>query len=400
MFHKKSASGAGTIRKRTILNKMSGKEYTYWEGRYTVGNSPGTGRQIQKTITGKTQKEVSQALKKATSAIDEGMYVEPSKLTLGAWLEIWLSDYISNKVKPNTLKAYRSQIESHIKPSLGATKLQALRTHSIQRLYNSLLNGADGIAHLSPKTIKNCHGVLHKALTQAVKVGYLSFNPATFCELPRQEKKQIQPLDEEDIKRFLRAIESEPYKNLFMVALFTGIRQGELLGLQWSCVNLDSGNILINKQLQKLKGYGEDYVLASTKSGNSRTITAAQSVIAALQDERLRQAENRLRSYGVFRNDNDLVFTDELGKHLVARTVVKHFKQIAGKIGIPEKRFHDLRHSYATMALKSGDSIKEVQTNLGHSTAQITLDLYSHVTAEMKKASAERMEQFIRSVSK
>jgi integrase len=115
----------------------------------------------------------------------------------------------------------------------------------------------------------------------------------------------------------------------------------------------------------------------------------------ALRDERIRQAENNLKSFGAFQNPDNLVFTDELGKHLVARTVVKHYKRIVDSLGIPERRYHDLRHSYATMALKSGDNIKDVQTNLGHSTVTITLDLYSHVTQEMKKASADRMENFI-----
>jgi len=393
---KRNAQGAGTIRKKTV--KRNGKEYTYWEARYTVGRDPGTGKQIQRSVYGKSQKEVRQKLTAIVKDIDSGTYLPPQKMKLSDWLNIWLNEYAAHSVKPNTLLEYKVQIKNQIVPALGFVQLQALNTHSIQKLYNNLLAGSKDRPPLSPKTVRNCHGILHKALQQAVKLRYISFNPAASCELPRREKKQVQPLNESEIKRFLEALDGEPYKNLFIVALFTGARQGELLGLQWSAVNFAEGTITIDKQLIKIREKGGAYMLASTKTDNIRVITPAPTVMEALNDERIKQAGNNLKSYGAFNNPDNLVFTDELGKHLVARTVEKHFKKIVEKIGIPEKRFHDLRHTYATMALKSGNNIKDVQANLGHSTALTTLDLYSHVTTEMKKESAARMENLIRNV--
>ena len=153
--HKKSASGMGTIRK--IKKTTKGKEYTYYEARYTEGFDPGTGKQIQRSITGKTQKEVAQKLKAALSAIDEGTYKAPCKMSVGEWLVIWVSEYLKN-VKPLTVQNYTKQVNKHLKPALGATKLEALDAHTIQKFYNSLT--ASG---LSPKTVKNNHGVLHSA---------------------------------------------------------------------------------------------------------------------------------------------------------------------------------------------------------------------------------------------
>ena len=179
---RKNASGGGSIRKKTVTR--NGTTYTYWEARYTAGTDPGTGKQIQKSITGKTQKEVSEKLRAATASIDQGTYSAPNKMTLGQWLEIWCADYLGG-VKPFTVASYSGHIKNHIKPALGAIRLEALNAHTIQSFYNSLGNERDGKPGLSPKTIKNIHGVLHKALQQAVSVGYLRFNPTDACTLPR-----------------------------------------------------------------------------------------------------------------------------------------------------------------------------------------------------------------------
>lgn len=208
----------------------------------------------------------------------------------------------------------------------------------------------------------------------------------------------LPPENEANVATFIKELDSELYKNLFITALFTGARESEILGLQWACVDFKKNQIVIDKPLLKLKGKHQPYVLASTKSSNSRTVTVASYVMDALKDERVRQAENQIKAYGQFNNPDALVFTDELGKHLVQRTVVKHFKDVAERIGLTKARFHDLRHTYATLSLKNGDSIKDVQSNLGHSSATITLNLYAHVTEDMKQASADRMDAFISSI--
>jgi len=382
----RNAQGGGNIRQRP--NGL-------WEARYTVGRDPGTGKQIQKSVYGKTQKEVRQKLSKATSEIDEGTYFEPSKMTLGQWLDIWLDSYVAHSVKPYTLDSYRTQAEKHVKPTMGKVGLSVLTAPLIQGFYNDLLE-VDG---LSPKTIKNIHGVLHKALSQAVKVGNIRYNPADACDLPKAQRKEIIPLERDEISKFLDAIQGQRYEYLYRVTLFTGLRQGEVLGLTWDCVDFQTNTLYINKQLQKTKKVGGTYLLVPTKNGKGRTITAAPSVMTVLRKQKTRQAQMRLAAGPAWENRDGLVFTNEFGGHLAHFTVYKDFKAIVREIGLEQARFHDLRHSYAVASLESGDDIKTVQGNLGHATASFTLDVYGHVSQKMRQQSADRMEQFIHSVS-
>jgi integrase len=392
---RKAAAGTGTIRKKTVTR--SGKQYTYWEARYTAGYDPGTGKQIQRSITGKTQKEVSQKLKAATTAIDEGTYTAPSKMTVAQWLDIWTAEYLGG-VKPSTAHSYRVTVKNHLKPGLGAIKLESLAAHTIQNLYNSLSKPSEDKEPLSPKTVKNIHGILHKALQQAVANGYLRFNPADPCVLPKWEKKELHPLDETQIAAFLKAIRGNLYEDLYIVTLFTGMREGEVHGLLWDCVDLNKGTLLINKQLQYIRGSQGQFRMVPTKNSKGRSITLPPYVIKTLQRTKQTQCQNQLR-HGENWTDSGFVFTDELGQHLKPQNVYREFKRIVASIGCPSIRFHDLRHSYAVAAIRSGDDIKTVQENLGHATAAFTLDIYGHVTDQMKQASAARMEQFINSVN-
>lgn len=173
------------------------------------------------------------------------------------------------------------------------------------------------------------------------------------------------------------------------------MRQSELLGLTWDCVNFKNNIIIVNKQLQGKHG---EYFFTSPKNNKERVIAVAESVISILRKEELKQKANRLKYADMYCNEFNLVFTDTLGKNLVHRTVVKHFKRLAIEIGAPDARFHDLRHTYAVMALQAGDDIKTVQETLGHATAAFTLEVYSHVTQDMKKDSAARMENYIKSI--
>lgn len=396
---RKSAAGTGTIRKKTVTR--NGKNYTFWEARYTAGYDPGTGKQIQRSITGKTQKEVSKKLKEATAAIDAGTYTAPSKMTVGEWLDIWTNEYLGG-VKPLTVVSYKATVKTHLKPGLGAIKLEALSAHTVQGFYNSLSEPRKGKGGeevtLSPKTIKNVHGILHRALQQAVANGYIRFNPTDACVLPRVIKKEIRPLDEDQISAFLKAIKGNQYEDLFITTLFSGMREGEVCGLLWDCVNLDKGTILVNKQLQLVRNTKGEHRLVPTKNSKGRSITLAPFVVSVLRRVKLTQLENRLRC-GECWEGNGHVFTDESGHYLKPQAVRREFKKVVTSIGLPDARFHDLRHSYAVAAIKSGDDIKTVQENLGHATAAFTLDVYGHVTDKMKQDSANRMEQFIKAVN-
>ena len=322
---KRTTSGMGSICK--ITRTINGKNYTYYEARYTAGFDPGTGKQIQRSITDKSKKVVAQKLKAAMAAIDAGTYKAPCKMTVAQWLDIWVAEYL-NSVKPLTKHNYNKQVQKHFKPALGAVRLDALDTHTIQRFYNSL--SASG---LSPKTVKNLHGILHCALQQAIACDYLSRNPADACKLPKVTNPEIKPLEPVEIARLLKEAEQDDYCNLFIVAMFTGMRQGELLGLAWECVDFQTGIITVKQQLQCKDG---NYFLETPKSGKNRTILPAPIVIDALRNQLERQQKEREQAGKMWDNQFNLVFTDALGKYLVRRTVVKHFKKISGCAGISD----------------------------------------------------------------
>lgn len=386
----KNANGAGTIRQRS-----DGR----WEARYTVGYDTGTGKQIQRSIYGKTQKEVRQKLSEVTTDIDKGTYTEPSRLSLSAWLMIWLEEYTGN-VKPFTLRAYEDRIKLHIIPALGAIKLSSLSAPMVQRFVNSLSKEHDGKPALSPKTIKNVHGVLHKALGQAVIIGYIRSNPADHCTLPRIVTKEIQPLDNEVSAQFLREAAKDKYYKIFLVDLFTGLRQGEILGLSWNDVDFKTNTLTVRQQLQREKKANGIYYLAPLKNDKTRQIQVARSVMNVLKERRREQALERFAAGERWTNQfPDLVFTTELGGCISHTTVRKHFKRIVDRIGRPDARFHDLRHSYAVASIQNGDDLKTVQENLGHYSASFTLDVYGHVTDRMKADSAKRMEEYINKIT-
>lgn len=219
-------------------------------------------------------------------------------MQLGKWLDIWQADYLGG-AKPRTIENYRSNIANHIKPALGAIRLEALTTPQIQGFYNKLLQPEkEGVQPLSAKTIKLIHGILHKALQQAVAIGYLHFNPSDACTLPRVIKKELRPLDDEATGRFIAAIKGHPYETIYLVTLFTGMRRGEILGLAWDRVDFARGTILVNQQLQKyLERDGSyNYHLMPTKNSKGRSLTPAPYVIGLLRRQRTRQAEWRLKA--------------------------------------------------------------------------------------------------------
>lgn len=384
----RNAQGGGTIRQRS-----DGR----WEARFTVGRDPGTGKQIQRSLYGSTQRDVRQKLAQAVAELDAGTYQAPSKMTVGQWLDIWTAEYL-NHVRPRTVEAYKCQIRNHIRPALGAIRLEALTAPMIQGFYNGMGKVSGDKPGLSAKSIKNVHGILHKALQQAVTVGYLRFNPADACTLPRVEHKELRPLDEADTARFIEAVKGHRYETLFLVTLFTGMREGEVLGLTWDCVDFQLGTVTVNKQLQKTTTGGSVYTLVPTKNGRGRVVAPAPFVMSLMQSQRRRQLEWKLRA-GPIWEDSGLVFTDEAGGHLCHHTVYQNYKRVVASIGIPSARFHDLRHSFAVASIRAGDDIKTVQGNLGHATASFTLDVYGHVTDQMKQASAARMEQYIKNVA-
>lgn len=213
-----------------------------WEARYTIGRDPGTGKQAQRSVYADTQKEARQRLQQITASVNDGTYSEPSRMTVGQWLDLWSEEYL-NAVKPATIDKYKRHIRIHLKPAIGSVKLTALNPTEIQQLYNSELKNG-----LSPKSIKDMHGVLHKALSQAVKLCYIRSNPSDACDLPRVEKAHIKPLQGESVSKFLHAIKGTRFEYLYYTALFTGMREGEILGLTWPCIDFEKGTVKVENR--------------------------------------------------------------------------------------------------------------------------------------------------------
>lgn len=380
---KRRDAGSGTIRLRP-----DGK----WEGRYTVGYHPETGKQIMRSVYAKTKREVREKLNKALTELKEGTYIEPTSLTVGEWLDTWLKEYKIN-LRPETKASYEMHIRIHLKPDLGKIRLNKLTTHQIQHLYNKLTNERG----LSPKTVKNVHGALHAALEQAKINGYLRVNPSEGVTLPKKEKEELRIMDSDDVSTFLRAIEGDEYELPLFVALFTGLRQGELLGLTWDCVDFHKGTLLINKQHNRAKGE-KDFHFSPLKNSRPRVLTPASAVMDALREQQRRQTQWATELGSAWDNSENLVFTTQTGRYINNKTLWMNFKRIVTELGMPELRFHDLRHTFSINSLQAGDDIKTVQENLGHATASFTLATYAHATLGMKRESANRMDAFIRSL--
>ena len=407
------AKGTGNIRKRTVTR--NGKKYEFWEAAVTIGYDPGTGKQIRKSFTGASMKEVREKMQAAAVAVQDGDFFEPSKITLGGWFDLWFKDYCGDK-KYLTVKQYKSMTETHIRPALGAMKLSKLTPPQIQSFYNELQRSGRTVKEkdketgmtitrqepLSTKTIKNIHGIMSKALSTAVDVGYIKSNPAERVTLPRVEKKEIHPLTDEQIKAFMKACTGHDYERVYKLILFTGLREGEALGLTWDCVDFEAGTIKIVKQLQKRPERDGGYTFAPLKNDKARTITAAPFVMKILEEQEKAQLCQRLRAGEVWQGwqsleerKTGLVFTRDSGRHLDCTMLYKAYKKLAEQIGAPESRVHDLRHTFAVLSLQNGDPIKTVQDNLGHATAAFTLDVYGHVSEKMKEDSAARMQAYI-----
>ena len=384
----KGAKGGGTIRQRP-----DGR----WEARYTFGIDPGTGKQIQKSVYGKTQKEVAQNLRQITAEIDAKTYVAPCKLSVAEWMAVWAQDYLVG-IKASTAYLYKRTIELYIEPHLGHIRLDTLNAHTVQHFYNELAKPSKpDAAPLSAKPIKNIHGVLHKALQQAVLLNYIRYNPTTACVLPKIVKKEIHPLTDQQTAQLLNLLKGSKYEIPLTVDLFTGLREGELLGLIWDCVDFEKGTILVNKQLRRSQRKGGTYYFSPPKNNKSRTITPAPYVMKLLQAQKVQQARQRLMA-GPAWEDSGLVFTNEFGRYISYRAIFDSFKRIVKRIGLSDARIHDLRHTYAVNCIRAGDDIKTVQSNLGHATAAFTLDVYGHFTDDMRSVSAQRMEGFIANV--
>ena len=379
MARKKSPNGFGSIRKKEVNGNV------YYEGRYT---DPILHK--QKSVSATTERECRQKLKEIFAKITTGAYVTPNKKRIKDWAVEWLDS--KENLKPGTRADYQRHINNYIVPQLGMIYLTDLRPLHCQDLVQHVKReGRDG-KKLSAKTINNIIATLHSMLDTAVRLELIPSNPADKLEKPKMVKKPIKVLDKDVQAAFIAAVESNPYRDIYILGMHTGARISEVLGLRWSRVNLQAGEIIIDAQLQRQRKGVTTRTLASTKTDNVRTVVVPDLVVAMLKSVRLRQSEAQLRAGELWHNEYGLVFTREDGSPMPHTTISNDFKRIATSIGKPDLSFHALRHTYATDEIASGTDPKTVADTLGHSTVAMTMDVYAAASTDAKRAAAKRRQ--------
>lgn len=376
----------------SVYQRKDGK----WVGEATVGRRA-DGARDRRFVYADTREEAQEKLRKLLHERDRGLLADPAKQTVGEFLSSWLQDVAKPTVRPRTYDCYSDIVEHHIKPALGGVRLSKLSPQHLQRFYREKQEA--GLT----RTVRLCHAVLHRALGQAAKWGLIPRNPADLVDPPKVPKKEFRPLSPEEAQRFLAAAEGGRFYALYVLAVTCGLRQGELLGLKWEDLDLERGVLQVRHQLQWVRAEGEErkgkkraepkWVLTEPKSAKSRRVVTLPAVaVAALKRHKARQTEERLRLGEVWQ-DLGFVFTTPIGTPQDASNLLKHsFYPLLEKAGVPRIRFHDLRHTCATVLLAQGVHPKLVQEQLGHSQISLTLDTYSHVIPEMKREVAAKMD--------
>ena len=373
---KRRANGEGNIRKR-----KDGR----WEGRYTAGYDSESGKRIIKNVLGKTQAEVKEKLK---TAISESQKLDVSKVgtyTVSSWVRMWYEVYAEPRIRPNTKAYYTNYIENHIIPGIGDVPLDKLTTIQIQRFYNNLQKTGRvqrknfpelKDKSLSPRVVRGVHTLLHNCLEQAVAERLILTNPAQGCKLPQLEKKEMKILPQEKIGMYLAEAERRGLLSAFYLELTTGLRRGELLALQWTDLDVENRTLAVTKQVNRING---ELVVSPPKTRNSvRTLALPQQAVDLLIAEHKKHSTNPY-----------LFPSPKTGTMYDPDAFRRTHDKILKAIGAEHIRFHDLRHTFATLSLKSGVDVKTLSGALGHYSAGFTLNTYTHATAQMKQDAAD-----------
>ena len=361
-----------------------------------LGKDPISGKRRRKWHGGHDRKRDAQkTLNEILSRIQSGEYVEPNRKTLSEFLLGWL-DTRRESVAPTTHANYTHQINSYVIPHLGHRKLQDVTALELSDFYALLLTSGrrQSSGGLSAKSVLNVHRVVSKAMADALRWNLITRNPATHAEVPKAQRREMNIWSADQVKAFLTVEKDTREFPIWVVASTTGMRRGEILGLSWSAVDLDVGRLSVVQTLVNLDNKPTIRKEAKTASGH-RSVELDRDTVEVLRQHRRRQAQERLRAGSAWQ-DHGLVFCRENGTSDKPQRVTRVFKAKSAAAGLPQIRFHDLRHTWATLALSTGGHPKIVSQRLGHSSISITLDLYSHVTPGMDKEIAEQVAALFR----
>jgi len=341
------------------------------------------------SYTGKTQQECHEWVKQTHRKIDAGQALPGALKPLDEFLSGWLVS-IKPSIQPSTWHLYRQIIRDHIIPDLGKGKLRDLRPEHIQSLYDRKLEtGA------SPRTVQSIHTVLHCALGQAVKLGMLSRNPDDATTPPKRVHKEMSIYDEAQVGTLIHTAQAQSDRNLtlYQLAITTGMRMGELLGLKWADLDWERWRLQVQRQLRMKRGGGYEFTRPKTKAGK-RSLALGDAMLDSLRQHLERQSKE-MQLAGDRWHTLDLIFPSTIGKPLDGSYLRKAFKQLIRQAGLPDIRFHDLRHAAASLMLNYGVPVIVVSQRLGHARPSITLDVYGHRIPSMQEEVAGVMDTLV-----
>ena len=374
---RRRGNGEGSITR----HKKSG----LYMARYWMQTPDGAKR---KTIYGKKREDVADKLSKALSDRADGIVIDDKNLTVAEYLDRWLSDAVRGTVRESTYSRDKYLVTNHVKPSIGRLKLKNLNALHLQGLYRERLDSG-----LSGSTVQKVHHVIHKALAQAVRWHLIPRNPADAVNAPKPTPKEIRPLSAPEARKLLEAARGDRLEALYVLAVQTGMRRGELLGLKWNDVDLDGQTLRVHRTLTRT-GNGRRLALGEPKTKKSRrTVGLTQEATDALRSHRARQAEEKLKA-GALYKDQGLVFAGEGGGFINPSNLrQRSFIPLLKRAGLPQITFHDLRHTCASLLFQQNVHPNFVQHLLGHASVAITLERYSHMLPGMGGEAANAMRE-------
>jgi len=355
----------------------------HWEIRFELGYDP-NGKRIRRfeSVAG-TRRDADRQLARRLHELETGTLVSPGKLTVAAFASRWLEDTRAT-VAPRTFERYEEVVRLHVVPELGMHRLSELRVAHIVRAQQAWREAA-----LAPRTVLKIHRIVFKMLDDAVRWQLLSVNPCAAVRAPHVERREMTALSLEQARSLLDQVSGTEHGVMLATAIHTGLRLGELRGLRWVDVDLESGRLSVTQTLQRVDG---ELRVGVTKTHRSRrAVTLAPQMVALLRHHRRRQVEAHLAAGDAWEDRWGIVFTDALGRPVSDMAVRWALWRALQAAGLPRVRLHDLRHTAATLMLGQGVHPKIVSEMLGHSTVAVTLDLYSHVTPTMQREAADRL---------
>jgi len=361
-----------------------------WSIVIEIERDPATGKRRQQwhTVRG-TKKEAEAKLRELIDALEKGIFVKPSKMTVGEWLDQWLENYVKVNCSIRTYDGYSSIVKNHLKPNLGTIPLTQLKPQQIQQYYS--MEFADGKGLLA-QTVLHIHRILFQALKYAMRQGVLMHNAADLVDPPRGKKSKMRTLIPSEVGKLLETARDSVFYPVIYTAINTGLRQAELLGLRWRDVDLDLAALSVNQVLYKRRGI---CIFKEPKSEHSRRRLDLSPSLALYLRKYRAQKEAEYAALGKTLGNDDLVFSRIDGTPIDHGTLTHHFAKIVKSAGLTRTRFHDLRHSFASLMLLASVHPKVVSEMLGHSSVAFTLDTYSHVIEGLQKAAMKRLDEVL-----